>query len=514
MADPKNSELMARVRELPHKPGVYIYKDRLNRIIYVGKARDLRKRVSQYFHPSRRMKSDIKTRALIDAIWDIETHTVRSEPESILLEGKLIKQYRPRFNISYRDDKRFLMAKINLREPYPKFHLTRLRKDDGCRYFGPFASGPALRSTLTLVRKRFGLRSCKPLVPGESDYKHCLDEVIQNCSAPCVAKVSREQYFSRVQQACEFLEGKSSAMVDSIESEMKKAAEKLDFEKAARLRNLLNDIRHTTTPQRRFQREFPTAIIPEKDLEELRDLLGLIAVPAAIECFDISNISTTHKVASMVCFRDGRPSRSHYRRYRIKTVEGQDDFASIAEAVRRRYTRVLRESAMPDLIIVDGGKGQVSAAYRELELLGIPDQPLIGLAKKHEQIHLPRRPEPMIHPLESGAIRLLQRVRDEAHRTANGYHQLLLKKRIAESILDECPGVSERRKLALLRHFGSIQSIKKAGVDELSEVEGISKKLAQGIIDFFRLLKKRRQPAPRPPKDEGEGEVVYELNPD
>jgi len=469
-----------------------LFKDRLNRVIYVGKAKDLHRRVSQYFHPARRMRSDLKTRALTESIWGLETHTVKSEPESILLEGKLIKEYRPKYNISFRDDKRFLLVKVNLHDPFPRFQLTRLKKEDGARYFGPFAHAGALRSTLNLVRKKFHLRSCRPEIPGESDFKHCLDHIIKNCSAPCVNKITKADYVARVQMACEFLDGQSSEMLKSLEDEMKKAAAKLDFERAAELRNMLDDLKKTTQPQKRFVRDFATNIVPEEDLVSLRNALQLQSVPEVIECFDISNISTTHKVASMVCFRNGRPDKQNYRRYRIKTVVGQDDFASMAEVVKRRYSRVQTEGIrVPDLIVVDGGKGQLSSAYRELQALGMTQQPVIGLAKQREEIFRPLDSFPLILPHESGAIRLLQRIRDEAHRFANGYHQLLMKQRMSESVLDDCPGVSESRKLVLLRAFGSIEKLRRASLQEISQVEGIGTKLADNIVRYFEKLKDR-----------------------
>jgi excinuclease ABC subunit C len=483
----KRPDLTPKLRTLPHKPGVYLYKDRLGRIIYVGKAKDLRRRVRQYFHPSRRMVADLKTRALLDSIWDLEFHEVKSEAESIILEGRFIKEYRPKYNISFRDDKQLLMVKVNLADPYPRFQFTRLKKDDGARYFGPFAHSGALRSTMNLMKKRFGLRSCAPAVPGERDFKHCLDPIIRNCSAPCVQKISRAGYLDRVRQACDFLEGKSAEMLQSLENEMKKRAAALDFERAAVLRNMLDDIRSTTKPQRKFVRALPSTVIPERDMEELRNVLQLPAVPKLIECFDISNISVTHKVASMVCFRNGKPDRYNYRRFRVKTVEGQNDFASMAEVVGRRYARMLREgSKLPDLVVVDGGKGQLSAALAELNKLGLHSQPIVGLAKKNEEIFRPLNPCPIILPRESGALRLLQRIRDEAHRIANGYHQLLMKKRVGESVLDDCPGMGETKKLALLKHFGSIEKIKKADVNDLREVPGIGRKLAGNIVEFFR----------------------------
>ncbi|MEM1157148.1 MAG: excinuclease ABC subunit UvrC [Verrucomicrobiota bacterium] len=492
--NPKSAALTDIIRQLPHKPGVYVYRDKFNRIIYVGKAKDLRKRVSQYFHPSKKMTADRKTRALIENIHDIETHVVKSEAESLLLEGQMIKDHRPRYNVSFRDDKRFLLVKINPNDAYPKFQTTRLKKDDGCRYFGPFAQSGSLRRTLNVMNRQFGLRSCRPSVPGEKDYRHCHDDVIKNCSAPCVGKISREEYQARVRLACDFLEGKSREMLIELEKEMRCAAQQHDFEKAAQLRNMLEDLQRTTRKQKRFVRELPSTVAPEHDMEALRDALGMEGLPSHIECFDISNISTTHKVASMVIFKNGKPNRYNYRRYRIRTVTGQDDFASMAEVVRRRYARLIKEEkSLPDLIVVDGGKGQLSSAVRELEALGCYGQRIIGLAKQREEIFMPGVSAPIVLPHSSGAIRLLQRVRDEAHRTANGYHQLLMKRRMSESLLDDCPGISQAKKLALLQHFGSIDKIKKADANALQQVDGIGPMLANGVVDFFGKLKQDRE---------------------
>ena len=532
-------DLRARLRDVPHKPGVYVMRDRLKRVIYVGKARDLRKRLANYFTPSRAAQADPKTRALIDSIWDFEIHVVRSEAEAVLYEGRLIKEFRPKYNISFRDDKRFLLVRVNLNDPWPKFTLTRLRKDDGARYFGPFAHSGALRSTLNAIRKRFGIRSCRPLEPGERDFKHCLDAVIKNCTAPCVGRISREDYRKRVEAACEFLDGETSHMIDQVEEEMKKAAERLDFEKAAQLRNLLDDLRRTTKPMVRFTRKsLPTTVNPEADLAALADALQLGKPPRIMECFDISNISSTHIVASMVRFKDGVPDRANYRRYRIRGTAAQNDFASMAEVVRRRSSRILREAGeehpdaetpaagtpgrsvrryelrddsvdtspefsqlppaetaelrhakseitMPDLIIVDGGKGQLSSACAELQRLQLYDLPIIGLAKEFEEIHRPGRPLPLRLPEDSGALKLLQRIRDEAHRFANSYHSLLLKKRISESVLDDIPGVSETRKKALLAAFGSVDRIRKTPVEQIAAVSGIGPRLGEQIVEYL-----------------------------
>ena len=535
-------DLQKKVHEVPHKPGVYLMRDRFNRVIYVGKARDLRKRVSSYFLPSKLAQADLKTRAMLDATWDFETHTVRSEAESVLLEGKLIKEYRPRYNISFRDDKRFLLVRVDLAEEWPRFRLARFKKDDSSRYFGPYAHAGALRQTLNFMRKKFGVLTFGRGSPTERELKSSTYQVPFRLS-----EISAEQYRERVAQACEFLEGKSREMLTALDEQMHKAAEKMDFEKAAELRDMVKDLRNTTKPTRRFTRSsLPNAIDPMADVQALADALHLPRPPRVMECFDISNISTTHVVASMVSFRDGVPNKDNYRRYRVRTVEGQDDFASMAEVVRRRYSRVLLEARetnpdaaefsqenaadamarisshperseaksrdpaakpqgnatgfldsarndasfvavrLPDLIIVDGGKGQLSSACRELQRLGLHDLPIIGLAKEREEIYRPGRALPLRLPMESGALRLLQRIRDEAHRFANAYHQLLMKKRVEESILDDCPGVSQNRKNLLLRRFGSVNRLRRASVEEIGATEGIGRKLAEEVHRFLQ----------------------------
>jgi excinuclease ABC subunit C len=525
----EKQDLQKKVHDVPHKPGVYLMRDRFNRVIYVGKARDLRKRVGSYFLPSKLAQADLKTRAMLDATWNFETHTVRSEAESVLLEGKLIKEYRPRYNVSFRDDKRFLLVRVDMSEEWPRFRLARFKKDDGSRYFGPYAHAGALRQTLNFMRKKFGVLTFGRGSPTERELKSATYQVPVRLS-----EISAEQYRDRVIQACEFLEGKSREMIVTLEEEMRKAAKKMDFEKAAELRNMIDDLRSTTRPMRRFMRgSLPSSIDPMADVRALADALQLPRVPRVMECFDISNISTTHVVASMVCFRDGVPDKDNYRRYRVRTVDGQDDFASMAEVVRRRYSRVLLEARdansgvaefsqenafdtarrlerqtlnvqrstpnahlteqrfpapvrLPDLIIVDGGKGQLSAACSELQRLGLHDLPIIGLAKEHEEIYWPGRALPLQLPLDSGALRLLQRIRDEAHRFANAYHQLLMKKRVGESILDDCPGVSQNRKNLLLRRFGSVNRLRRATVEEIASTEGIGRKLAEELHQFLQ----------------------------
>ena len=549
---PVSEHIRKKLSNVPHKPGVYLHKDRFGSVIYVGKARDLRKRVSQYFHPSRRMGWDLKFNALVEAIADFDFHVVRSDAESYLLESKLIKEFKPRFNISFRDDKRFLMLKVNLNDPIPNFTFARFKKDDGARYFGPFANAGALRNTLTLARRQFNLRGCRVFTPTEADYKHCLYAHLKYCTAPCVGNVTREQYLEQVRAACDFLEGQSREMQSELETEMKRAAAAHDFERAASLRDLIRDLQDTWKRTEKFERipyTLPLSINPENDLVELGKILNLPAPPQRIEGFDISNISGTFKVASLVSFKNGRPDRANYRRFKIKTVAGQDDFASIAEVVRRRYARLLNEAnksaappsqktqdddsgeaipqelqkvvdetsrqvrrgisvgqasslsqtknenkngdrqdacpTLPNLILIDGGRGQLNAACEQLKKLGLEKVPVIGLAKEFEEIYLPEKSDPLRLGLDHSAVKLLQRIRDECHRVANSYNAQLRLKKISESVLDEFPGIGERRKSALLKKFGSVRRLQLATLEQISEVPGFGGKAAEELKKFL-----------------------------
>ena len=549
---PVTDHIRNKLSQVPHRPGVYLHKDRFGTVIYVGKARDLRKRVSQYFHPSRRMGWDLKFNALVDAIHDFDWHVVKNEPESLLLEGRLIKDFQPRFNIDFRDDKRFLLLKVNLNDPIPRFTLTRLRKDDGCVYFGPFAHSGSVRRALTMMRRKFHLRGCRPLTPGAADHKHCLYGNLKHCTAPCIGNVTRDEYLAQVRAGIEFLEGQTDELCAELEAEMKKAATALEFEKAAQLRDALEDLRRTTLKTEKFERipyKLPVAINPESDLRELGRVLGLKGPPARIEGYDISNISGTFMVASMVSFWHGRPDRSNYRRFRMKTVTEQNDFACMAETIRRRYARLVREirdgrtsarddageggeasptelagavrdvsrafhgappgpltdaaapvvdelqapwvprppsrPGLPDLILIDGGPGQLNAACAELALLGLSHVPVIGLAKENEEIYRPGVSDPLVLGLDNNAVKLLQRVRDESHRFANTYNAQLRLRKISESVLDEFSGIGDARKQALLRKFGSVQRLRRASVEDIAAIPGFGGRTAADLKAFL-----------------------------
>ncbi len=492
---PINDIIREKLSRLPHKPGVYLMKDRFGTVIYVGKARDLRRRVSQYFHPSRRHAWDLKLQALVEAIQDFDIHQVQSEPESLLLEGRLIKEFKPRYNISFKDDKRFLLIKVNLNDAIPNFVITRIKKDDAARYFGPFVDSVAARKTLDIARKQFFLRSCKAFCPNETDYKHCMYGHLKFCTAPCIHNVSPEQYHLQVNAACDFMDGQIGNIREQLEREMIAASEALNFEKAAQLRDAIASLQVSTQKNRTFERlpyTLPIAIHPQDDVIELGQILELPEPPYRIEGYDISNISGTFSVASMVSFYKGRPDNSNYRRFRIKTVLQQNDFACMAEVIERRYRRIKNEIAQgikdryfPDLIVVDGGQGQVNAAKEVLDHLGLNQIPLIGLAKKLEEIYRPFRKDVLLLDHNVGALKLLQRIRDESHRFANTYNAQLRLRKIDESLLDEFPGIGEQRKMALLKHFGSVKRLKLASEEEIAKVPGFASQMASKLKAFL-----------------------------
>lgn len=475
--------LQTKVRALPNKPGVYLFRDRRGHVIYVGKATSLRKRVGQYFHRSRQMRWDPKTNALVESIADVETFTVKSEAEALLLEGKLIKDFKPHYNILLKDDKRFLLVKVDLREEYPRFKFARLRKDDGARYFGPFVHAVAVRQALQWTRKKYGVLIQGTGAPKTKDLKY------SSYLVPVPLKdLSREEYLRRVELACDFLDGRNQEAAAELEEQMRDAARQHQFEKAAELRDVLHSLRELTRAarDRKFARNLRPQVDIAAEMAELQRVLGLPATLRHIEGFDIANISGTLGVASTVCFQDGKPHKAHYRHYRIRTVTGSDDFASMAEVVDRRYRRVLAEGGgLPDLVMVDGGIGQLNAALTALAALNLTALPVIGLAKQFEEIYQPGRPEPLRLDRSSPALHLIQRLRDEAHRFANAYHQKLRQQRLQESVLDEFAGLGETKKLALLQRFGSLARLRRATATELAEVPGLGQKMAESLWRFL-----------------------------
>ncbi len=480
--------LKEKVRQLPDKPGVYLMKDRLGRIIYVGKARSLKKRVSSYFQRGRALTVEQpKIRALIDLIADFETIEVKSEPEALLLEGKLIKQWRPRYNTDFTDDKRFLLVRVDLHEELPRFRLTRLRKDDRSRYFGPFAHSGLLRKTLAQMRRQFGilLGDSNPQKLPDGAWR-LYDDVREELYGT-ENIVTAEAYRRRVDDACAFLEGKSREWLETLRAEMMSAAERHEFEKAAELRDVVFALEQTLRKTRRFERLDPTR--PEGDqeaLESLQRALQLPTPPRTMECFDISHISGTFVVASMVHFADGRPDKNNYRRFQIKSFIGNDDFRAMEEVVGRRYRRLAEEQKpFPDLVVIDGGRGQIGAALKAFLAADLAPPPLIGLAKQHETIIFSDERAPLNLPLSHPGLNLLQRLRDEAHRFANTYNANLRSKKIRESVLDDFPGLGDVRRRALMERFGDIDRLRAASVEAIQDVDGFGPKLAAELHAFL-----------------------------
>ena len=478
-------------QDITQKPGVYVFRDQFKQVIYVGKAKSLRKRLSSYFQPSRLKTADAKLRSLINSIEYYETFPVDTESEALLLETRFIKQYAPKYNILMRDDKRFLLIKIFLDEPYPRLMLTRLRKDDRAQYFGPFPKAGVLRETLDFLSKYFNLRSCTPRLPDQRDYEHCHASVLSNCSAPCVGKVTDEEYREQVQSLIEVMNGKTADIIADLSDGMRIHAEAGRYEKAAISRDIIENIKSLFARQRNFRTK---AISQNTGLEAVKDLqkrLGLDSPPLTVECFDNSNFQGTNAVASMVQFKNGKPYSKNYRHFKIKTVEGIDDFASMKEIVYRRYKRILDEDqALPDLILIDGGKGQLSAACESMSDLGLEDIHIYGLAKRYEILFKPGQKDGIILPMESPGLRMLQHIRDEAHRFAITFHRKLRNKRITDSLLDDIPGVGKKRKVEILKEFGSVKNLRLKGQKELCRrVPGIGEKLAEEI--FFYLDKNK-----------------------
>ncbi len=483
-SDPVN--LKEKVRRLPDKPGVYLMKDRLGRILYVGKAKALKKRVSSYFTPSRALTLHPKIRALIDLIHDFDTIEVKSEPEALLLEGKLIKQWKPRYNTDFIDDKRFLLVRVDLAETLPRFRLTRLRKEDHSRYFGPFAHSGLLRKTLAQMRRQFGilLGDATPQLLPDGRWQ-LYDDVRQELYG-FENTITPEAYRARVDDACTFLEGKSLEWLEALRIEMRTAAEKQNFEQAAELRDIVFALEKTLAKTRKFERDRPVVTRDDTAVAELGRALGLDPAPRTMECFDISHISGTYCVASMVHFADARPDKANYRRFQIKSFIGNDDFRAMEEVVGRRYRRLADEGKpFPDLVVIDGGRGQIGAALKAFYALDLVPPALIGLAKKHETIIFHDERAPLNLPLNSPALHLLQRLRDEAHRFANTYNADLRSMKIRESVLDDFPGLGVVRRAALLERFTDIDKLRRASAAQIAEVDGFGGKLAAELHDFL-----------------------------
>ena len=403
------------VKKLPDSPGVYIMKGLRGKTIYVGKANSLKKRVSSYFTKGHLAP---RTGMLVSKIKRIDHIKTNSEAEALILEASLIKALRPKFNVEFKDDKTYPHLKLTLQEEFPRLLITRKVLADGARYYGPYTDVKLLRQAVSFMKRLFPLRTCKS--PGK---RLCMSYHIKKCPGPCAGRITRKAYKRTVSGMMLFLEGKRGRLIRELSRGMEKASARLNFEEAARIRNVIKALGTVVT-----KRHVPG---PMDQIEELKFVLGLRRKPKRIEVFDISNIHGKEAVGSMVSFYDGRPDKKNYRKFRIKTFEGIDDYRMMREIIHRRYRRLIDEKkGLPDLIIIDGGKGHLSSGLSELHRLKIRHIPAIGIAKEFEHIYMPGKRLPIILPGDSSVLQLIRKMRDEAHRFAIAYHVHLRRKKL------------------------------------------------------------------------------------
>jgi excinuclease ABC subunit C len=434
-----------KVKQFPAAPGVYLMKDARGRVIYVGKAKNLHNRAGHYF--TKAAAEDHRTRDLVPLIADIDFLPAESEVDALLMEARLIKDIQPRFNVDLKDDKTFPYLQIRVREEFPRVEFTRSPRRKGVKLYGPFTSAKGLRHAMQVLQRLFKFRTCSLDIREDEQrwrwFRPCLLHNINQCTAPCNFRVTKEEYRKQIRALRLVLEGKKAKLLAEMEAEMQEASAALQFEKAARLRDdiaALKDLGLRGEVNRDVQPQvFP--IEPKKGLVGLRKVLGLEKTPRTIEGIDVAHLGGEDMVASLVAFIDGLPFKPGYRRYRIKTVQGIDDFASIREVVSRRFRNATQArrasegeegSVFPDILLIDGGKGQLNAALDAFGLLGVAPPCLISLAKREEEIYRPGETEPIRLSRHSAALRLLQYVRDEAHRFAQHYHHILRRKRFEE----------------------------------------------------------------------------------
>jgi excinuclease ABC subunit C len=425
-----------KVRTFPHRPGVYLMKDAAERVIYIGKAKDLRNRAGSYFHKA--ALEDTRTAPLVPEIRDVSFIETESEVDALLLEARLIKDIRPKYNRDLKDSKTFPYLQIRTREPFPRVEMTRTPKEHGVKLFGPFTNSSGLRGAILVLQKIFKFRTCTLDLRTDDErwrwFRPCILHSIHQCSAPCNYRITAEGYRKNIYRLIRFLDGKRKSLLSDLRKEMREAATNRQYELAAELRDQIHDLE--TLDQRG---EIKTDIQPEVFMiDPRRGVLGLQKVfklekiPRTIEGIDIAHLSGTDMVASLVHFIDGLPFKPDYRRYKIRNVKGVDDFACMAEVVTRRFSHEGTDRPPPEILLIDGGKGQLNAALSALSRT--PQQPglVIALAKREEEIYIPNHEVPLRLNRHSSALRLLQYVRDEAHRFAQYYHHILRKNRFAK----------------------------------------------------------------------------------
>lgn len=431
--DPSPPSPREKVKRFPTTPGVYLMKDTRGRVIYVGKAVNLRNRAGSYF--TKQALLDRRTCDLIPEIHDIDFLATDSEVDALLLEARLIKDIQPRFNSELKDDKTFPYLEIFIREPFPRVEFTRKPRPRGTRLYGPFTNARKLRGAIAVLQKIFRFRNCSLDIRPDDErwrwFRPCLLASIQQCTAPCNLRVSKEDYRRDIRRLIMFLEGKKSRLFHELKVEMQTAAAELKFEKAARLRDQISALENLNLRGNLDEHAQPEVfqIDPKKGVRGLQKIFDLPEPPRRIEGMDIAHLQGGETVASLVQFIDGLPFKHGYKRFKIRTVDGVDDFASMREVVSRRFRRLQQEGEpFPDVLLIDGGKGQLSSAMEAFKDLGITPPFVISLAKREEEIFLPGETEPKVLSKHSYALRLLQYVRDESHRFAQQYHHLLRKR--------------------------------------------------------------------------------------
>jgi len=423
-----------KVRSFPQTPGVYLMKDAAGRVIYVGKAKNLRARAGSYFLKA--AAEDRRTADLVREIRDIDYLEADSEVDALLLESRLVKDVQPRFNSDLKDDKTFPYLQITTHEDFPRVEFTRTPRQKGVKLYGPFTSAGSLRGAIVVLQRIFKFRTCTLDIHADDEqwrwFRPCLLASIDQCTAPCNLRISKEEYRKDINRLKTFLDGGKKQLLAEMHKEMLEASKTLEFERAARLRDeirLLETLDQRGDLEEHVQPEV-FLVDPKKGLAGLEKVLGLAKPPRVIEGVDIAHLAGNETVASLVQFIDGLPFKPGYKRYRIKTVDGIDDFKSIHEVVSRRFARLTREGeSPPDILLIDGGKGQLAAALDALESLGVEAPCVISLAKREEEVFMPGRSEPLRLSRDSYSLRLLEYVRDEAHRFAQHYHHLLRGKR-------------------------------------------------------------------------------------
>ncbi len=592
--------ILEKVSHLPTTPGVYLWRDKYQRIIYVGKAINLRNRVRSYVQQD--VNRSVKVTAMMRRAWDVETIQTKTEMEALILEATLIKEHHPKYNIMLRDDKTYPYVKVTVQEDFPRLFMTRRLERDGAKYFGPFTDVTAVHHVLRILRSYYPLRTCKSM----KVERPCLQYHMHYCEGPCMNYVTVEAYRRYIDDIVALFEGKQVQVIQEITSKMEQASEDLEFELAAKYRDDLLSIQKVQEKQRmvtqrgdmdvlgmaidgpmaciqlffirsgrllgrenyfvQHEGDSPELVMTEfikqyyggstfipkelllpmdsvdrelfsewftsmkgqqvdvsvpqrgykKDLikmaeenaqnflaerrrqwqytidksggavKKLAEVLDLPRLPERMECYDISHMQGAETVASMVVFEGGKPAKREYRRFKLKTVQGKpDDFASMAEIMERRYGNE-KDWPMPDLIIIDGGKGQLNAALPVIRAMGVTDVPVISLAKRIEEVFVEGESESIILEHHTPELQLLQQIRDEAHRFAITYHRRLRGKRNLESVLDHIEGIGPKRRKALYKHFGNLDAMRVAELEELENVEGMNKKAALAVYEFFR----------------------------